>query len=135
MAPRSHRDAFHRKRGKFKPLAVGPANRPKNGKTGGIAARIARRPDRAWSNRRRGINHACDANWRYCRISGRSRVLYGIDALRFGQCRWKTTRLDPFQEFVVLENLMGGGQSAANGRDKVGLGSIRRPVIGLALGG
>jgi NTE family protein len=35
----------------------------------------------------------------------------------------------------VLENLIGGGQNVANGRDKVGLGSIRRPVIGLALGG
>jgi len=30
---------------------------------------------------------------------------------------------------------MGRGQNGANGRDKVGLGSIRRPVIGLALGG
>jgi NTE family protein len=35
----------------------------------------------------------------------------------------------------VLESLIGRGQNAANGRDKVGLGSIRRPVIGLALGG
>jgi NTE family protein len=32
----------------------------------------------------------------------------------------------------VLENLIGRGP---NGRDKVGLGSTRRPVIGLALGG
>jgi NTE family protein len=32
----------------------------------------------------------------------------------------------------LLENLIGRGQ---NGGDKVGLGSIRRPVIGLALGG
>jgi NTE family protein len=30
---------------------------------------------------------------------------------------------------------MGRGQNGSNGRDKVGLGSIRRPVIGLALGG
>ncbi len=30
---------------------------------------------------------------------------------------------------------MGRGQNGANGRDKVGLGSVRRPVIGLALGG
>src|SRR5437667_9005358 len=30
---------------------------------------------------------------------------------------------------------MGRGQKGSNGRDKVGLGSIRRPVIGLALGG
>jgi NTE family protein len=30
---------------------------------------------------------------------------------------------------------MGRGQNVANGRDKVGLGSIRRPVVGLALGG
>jgi NTE family protein len=36
---------------------------------------------------------------------------------------------------LVLENLMGRGQNGSNGRDKVGLGSIRRPVIGLALGG
>src|ERR1700726_2369100 len=35
----------------------------------------------------------------------------------------------------VLENLMGRGQNGSNGRDKVGLGSVRRPVIGLALGG
>jgi NTE family protein len=30
---------------------------------------------------------------------------------------------------------MGRGQNGPNGRDKVGLGSVRRPVIGLALGG
>src|ERR1700719_4835537 len=30
---------------------------------------------------------------------------------------------------------MGRGQKGSNGQDKVGLGSIRRPVIGLALGG
>jgi NTE family protein len=35
----------------------------------------------------------------------------------------------------VLENLIGRGQNGSNGRDKVGLGSVRRPVIGLALGG
>lgn len=35
----------------------------------------------------------------------------------------------------MLENLIGRGQNGSNGRDKVGLGSIRRPVIGLALGG
>ncbi|ABD88669.1 patatin-like phospholipase family protein [Rhodopseudomonas palustris] len=35
----------------------------------------------------------------------------------------------------MLENLIGRGQQASVGRDKVGLGSIRRPVIGLALGG
>jgi NTE family protein len=35
----------------------------------------------------------------------------------------------------VLDSLMGRGQNGSNGRDKVGLGSIRRPVIGLALGG
>jgi NTE family protein len=35
----------------------------------------------------------------------------------------------------VLENLIGRGQNGSNGRDKVGLGSTRRPVIGLALGG
>jgi len=32
----------------------------------------------------------------------------------------------------VLENLIGRGQ---NGRNKMGVGSVRRPVIGLALGG
>jgi NTE family protein len=35
----------------------------------------------------------------------------------------------------VLENLIPRGQNGQNGRDKVGLGSIRRPVLGLALGG
>jgi NTE family protein len=35
----------------------------------------------------------------------------------------------------VLENLRGRGQNGSGGHDKVGLGSIRRPVIGLALGG
>jgi NTE family protein len=35
----------------------------------------------------------------------------------------------------VLDILIGRGQNGPNGRDKVGLGSIRRPVIGLALGG
>jgi NTE family protein len=35
----------------------------------------------------------------------------------------------------VLEILIGRSQNGADGRDKVGLGSIRRPVIGLALGG
>jgi len=35
----------------------------------------------------------------------------------------------------VLDILIGRGQTGSNGRDKVGLGSIRRPVIGLALGG
>ncbi len=34
----------------------------------------------------------------------------------------------------MLDGLIGRGQNG-NGRDKVGLGSIRRPVIGLALGG
>jgi NTE family protein len=35
----------------------------------------------------------------------------------------------------VLDNLIGRGQNDPNGRAKVGLGSIRRPVIGLTLGG
>jgi NTE family protein len=35
----------------------------------------------------------------------------------------------------VLENLLGRGQNGSDRRDKVGLGSTRRPVIGLALGG
>jgi NTE family protein len=35
----------------------------------------------------------------------------------------------------VLNILIGRGQNDSDGADKVGLGSIRRPVIGLALGG
>ena len=35
----------------------------------------------------------------------------------------------------MLDILIGRGQNNLDGRDKVGLGSIRRPVIGLALGG
>ena len=35
----------------------------------------------------------------------------------------------------MLESLIGRGQNGADNRNKVGLGSIRRPVIGLALGG
>jgi NTE family protein len=35
----------------------------------------------------------------------------------------------------VLDGLIGRSQNGSNGRDKVGLGSTRRPVIGLALGG
>ena len=35
----------------------------------------------------------------------------------------------------MLDNWMGRGQRGSDGHDKVGLGSIRRPVIGLALGG
>ena len=35
----------------------------------------------------------------------------------------------------MLKSLIGRGQEGSDGRDKVGLGSIRRPVIGLALGG
>ena len=35
----------------------------------------------------------------------------------------------------MLENLIGLGKNGSGDRDKVGLGSIRRPVIGLALGG
>lgn len=35
----------------------------------------------------------------------------------------------------MLEILTGRGQSSADGTDKVGLGAIRRPIIGLALGG
>jgi NTE family protein len=35
----------------------------------------------------------------------------------------------------VLYNLIGRDQDGSDSRDKVGLGSIRRPVIGLALGG
>ncbi|HVX77108.1 MAG TPA: patatin-like phospholipase family protein [Bradyrhizobium sp.] len=35
----------------------------------------------------------------------------------------------------MLENLMGRGHASSNGNGKVGLGSVRRPVIGLALGG
>ena len=35
----------------------------------------------------------------------------------------------------MLDNWMGRGQKGSDSRDEVGLGSIRRPVIGLALGG
>ncbi len=35
----------------------------------------------------------------------------------------------------MLDSLIGRSKNGSNGRDKVGLGSIRRPVIGLALGG
>jgi NTE family protein len=35
----------------------------------------------------------------------------------------------------VLDSLIGRSQNGANARDKVGLGSIRKPIIGLALGG
>jgi NTE family protein len=35
----------------------------------------------------------------------------------------------------VLDSWMGRGQKGSDAQDKVGLGSIRRPVIGLALGG
>ena len=35
----------------------------------------------------------------------------------------------------MLDSWIGRGQNGANGRDRVGLGSVRRPVIGLALGG
>jgi len=35
----------------------------------------------------------------------------------------------------VLDNWMGRGQKGSDTRDKVGLGPVRRPVIGLALGG
>ncbi|MEA2838291.1 MAG: hypothetical protein QOD89_2841 [Bradyrhizobium sp.] len=35
----------------------------------------------------------------------------------------------------MLENLIGRSRNGLDGRDKVGLGSTRRPVIGLALGG
>ena len=39
------------------------------------------------------------------------------------------------KEIFVLDSWMGRGPNGSNGRDKVGLGSVRRPVIGLALGG
>src|SRR5260370_16571444 len=39
------------------------------------------------------------------------------------------------QEIPVLNILIGRGQNESDDRDKVGLGSIRRPVIGLGLGG
>jgi NTE family protein len=35
----------------------------------------------------------------------------------------------------VLDNWIGRSQNGANGSDRVGLGSVRRPIIGLALGG
>src|ERR1700736_6042533 len=36
---------------------------------------------------------------------------------------------------VVLDSWMGRGLRGSDGPDKVGLGTVRRPVIGLALGG
>jgi NTE family protein len=39
------------------------------------------------------------------------------------------------KEIFVLDSWMGRGPNGSNGRDKVGLGTTRRPVIGLALGG
>src|ERR1700749_3380432 len=39
------------------------------------------------------------------------------------------------KEIFVLDSWMGRGPNGANGTDKAGLGSVRRPVIGLALGG
>ena len=39
------------------------------------------------------------------------------------------------KEYQVLKSLIGRGQDGSDDLDKVGLGSIRRPVIGLALGG
>jgi NTE family protein len=38
-------------------------------------------------------------------------------------------------DFIVLDSWMGRGQKGSDGLDKVGLGTVRRPVIGLALGG
>ena len=35
----------------------------------------------------------------------------------------------------MLDRLIGRGQNGSEGKDKVGLGSKRRPVVGLALGG
>lgn len=35
----------------------------------------------------------------------------------------------------MLDSWMGRGQKGSDGHDKVGLGTVRRPVIGLALGG
>src|SRR3984885_2817259 len=50
-----------------------------------------------------------------------------------GSGRLGPSRIDlSSEETTVLENLIGRGQ---NGRDRAGLGSVRRPVIGLALGG
>src|ERR1700746_191410 len=40
-----------------------------------------------------------------------------------------------YQEILVLDILIGRSQNGPDSRAKVGLGSIRRPVIGLALGG
>ena len=35
----------------------------------------------------------------------------------------------------MLDSWMGRGHKSSDGPDKVGLGPVRRPVIGLALGG
>src|SRR5258708_5588343 len=44
-------------------------------------------------------------------------------------------KLAPTGDVVVLDSWMGRGQEGSDGPEKVGLGTVRRPVIGLALGG
>src|SRR3981081_2571554 len=55
-------------------------------------------------------------------------------ALPSGGAGWQCLRCCR-RSASVLDNWMGRGQKGSDGHDKVGLGSIRRPVIGLALGG
>src|SRR3984893_9059886 len=62
----------------------------------------------------RGINHAWCAFWRE----------------KTGACSLAAQEIAS-----VLDILIGRSQLGSNGQDKVGLGTIRRPVIGLALGG
>src|SRR6195256_5555526 len=55
-------------------------------------------------------------------------------ALPSGGAGWQCLACVP-RSSSVLDNWMGRGQNGSESPDKVGLGSIRRPIIGLALGG
>jgi NTE family protein len=60
----------------------------------------------------------------------------GIDHIRGRFWRDRTASISlGLQEFLVLDILTRRIHNDPNGSEKVGLGSIRRPIIGLALGG
>src|SRR5579859_5617689 len=104
-------DAFHRKRGKFKPSAGrrGPWN------PSGTALLLSQGPRSRHNLFPTGvINHACPTFW---------------------PDQAAACNLGPQEIVSVLDSLIKRSQTASGGRDKVGLGAIRRPVIGLALGG
>jgi NTE family protein len=93
----------------------------------------------------RGINHACDAIG--CIIAFLLDLVFFMRGVVISAAKSDvspmvgvslegTLSLDStLRSLFVLENLIGRGPNGANGRDRVGLGSVRRPVIGLALGG